>query len=124
MYYDLPCSGDEDSLSPPECLVSLEATEDCDSGDDADVEVVVVEEAAEHAEPEPPCCFLGLRFLVWMPSLRMLMGRFTPCNLKYSPQALHTGSPSLLRRHSVVVRVPQLVQHSPKRRVAVCNHKS
>ena len=63
--------------------------------------------------------FFGFRFLVCMPSLRMASGLFTPCNLKYKPQALHTGSPSLLRRHKVVVRVPQLVQHKPRRRVAV-----
>lgn len=54
-----------------------------------------------------------------MPSLRIAKGLFTPCNLKYKPHALHTGSPSLLRRQRVVVRVPQLVQHKPKRRVAV-----
>jgi hypothetical protein len=68
------------------------------------------------------CCFFGLRFLVWIPSFRIASGRFTPCSLKYRPHALHTGSPSLLRRHSVVVRVPQLVQHRPRRRVAVCRH--
>jgi hypothetical protein len=53
----------------------------------------------------------------------MASGRLIPCNLKYSPQALQTGSPSLLRRHSVVVRVPQFVQHKPKRLVAVCLKK-
>jgi hypothetical protein len=71
------------------------------------------------AELDP--LFFGFLFLVCMPSLRIANGLFTPCSLKYSPQALHTGSPSLLRRHNVVVLVPQLVQHKPKRRVAVCN---
>lgn len=65
--------------------------------------------------------FFGFLFLVCIPSLRIANGRLTPCNLKYNPHALHTGSPSLLRRHNVVVRVPQLVQHNPKRRVAVCD---
>lgn len=57
--------------------------------------------------------FFGFLFLVCMPSLRMVKGRLTPCNLKYKPQALHTGSPSLFRLHKVVVRVPQFVQHNP-----------
>lgn len=65
--------------------------------------------------------FFGLRLRVWIPSLRIASGRLTPCSLKYNPHALHTGSPSLLRRHRVVVRVPQFVQHKPKRLVAVCN---
>ena len=47
-------------------------------------------------------------------------GLLTPCSLWYSPHALHTGSPSAFRRQSVVVVVPQLVQHSPSRRVALC----
>jgi len=68
----------------------------------------------------PLPAFFGFRFRVWMPSFRIASGRLMPCNLKYSPQALQTGSPSLLRRHNVVVRVPQLVQHKPKRLVAVC----
>lgn len=63
---------------------------------------------------------LGLRLRVWMPSFRMASGRLTPCSLWYSPQALQTGSPSALRRHKVVVVVPQLVQHRPKRLVALC----
>lgn len=63
--------------------------------------------------------FFGFLFLVCMPSLRMANGLLTPCNLKYNPQALHTGSPSLLRLHRVVVRVPQFVQQSPSRLVAV-----
>lgn len=39
----------------------------------------------------------------------------------YKPQALHTGSPSALRRHSVVVVVWQLAQDRPTRREADCN---
>jgi hypothetical protein len=50
----------------------------------------------------------------------MASGRLTPCSLWYSPQALQTGSPSALRRHRVVVVVPQLVQHNPNRLVALC----
>lgn len=65
--------------------------------------------------------FFGFLFRVCIPSFRIANGRFTPCNLKYNPHALHTGSPSLLRRHNVVVRVPQFVQHKPRRRVAVCD---
>lgn len=65
--------------------------------------------------------FFGFRLRVWIPSFRIARGRLIPCSLKYKPHALHTGSPSLLRRHSVVVRVPQFVQHNPKRLVAVCN---
>lgn len=67
--------------------------------------------------PLPP--FFGFRFLVCMPSLRMASGRLTPCNLKYNPHALHTGSPSLFLRHNVVVLVPQFVQQRPNRLVAV-----
>lgn len=63
--------------------------------------------------------FFGFLFLVCIPSFRMARGLLTPCNLKYNPQALHTGSPSLLRLHKVVVRVPQFVQQSPSRLVAV-----
>lgn len=73
--------------------------------------------------PPPPPCFLGFRLRVWMPSLRMARGLLTPCSLKYKPQALHTGSPSLFRRQSVVVLVPQFVQQRPKRLVAVCKKK-
>lgn len=65
----------------------------------------------------PP--FFGFLFLVCIPSLRIARGRLTPCNLKYNPHALQTGSPSLLRRHNVVARVPQFVQQRPKRRFAV-----
>ena len=72
----------------------------------------------------PPIGFFGLRLRVWMPSFLMAKGRFTPCSLKYNPQALQTGSPSLFRRHSVVVRVPQFVQQRPNLRVAVWNEKS
>jgi hypothetical protein len=68
----------------------------------------------------PLPAFFGFRFLVWIPSFRIASGRLIPCNLKYNPQALQTGSPSLFRRQSVVVRVPQFVQHKPKRLVAVC----
>lgn len=73
--------------------------------------------------PLPLPFFFGLRFLVCIPSFRIASGRLTPCNLKYKPHALHTGSPSLLRRHNVVVRVPQFVQHKPNLRVAVCNNR-
>lgn len=69
----------------------------------------------EESQPD----FLGFLFRVCIPSLRIAKGRFTPCNLKYNPQALHTGSPSLFRLHNVVVLVPQLVQQSPNRLVAV-----
>lgn len=65
--------------------------------------------------------FLGLRFLVWIPSLRIVSGRLTPCNLKYKPQALHTGSPSLFLLHNVVFRVPQFVQQRPNLLDEVCN---
>lgn len=41
-----------------------------------------------------------------------------PCSLQQSPHALQTGSPSLLRRHSVVLRDPQFVQHWPCLRCA------
>lgn len=68
----------------------------------------------------PPEGFFGFRFLVCIPSFRIASGRFTPCSLKYNPHALQTGSPSLFRRQRVVVRVPQFVQHRPKRLVAVC----
>ncbi len=66
---------------------------------------------------------LGLRLRVWIPSFRMANGRLTPCNLWYNPQALQTGSPSALRRHRVVVVVPQLVQHNPNRLVALCKEE-
>lgn len=39
------------------------------------------------------------------------------CSLKYKPQALHTGLPSLLRRHNVVELVEQLAQVTPVRRL-------
>ena len=37
-----------------------------------------------------------------------------PCSLKYSPQALHTGSPALFLRHRVVVFVLRLVENREK----------
>lgn len=55
--------------------------------------------------------------LLLPPRLRFLItsvfndkGRTTPCNLRKSPQALHRGWPSGLRRHNGVVRVKQFVQ--------------
>lgn len=48
-----------------------------------------------------------LRFL--MTSVFKLNGRTTPCSLRKSPQALHSGWPSGLRRHKGVVCVKQLV---------------
>jgi len=50
----------------------------------------------------------------------MAKGRVTPCNLKYKPHALQTGSPSLLRRQSVVVVVIQLLHDSPSLREVAC----
>ncbi|KNC21541.1 hypothetical protein FF38_05358 [Lucilia cuprina] len=52
------------------------------------------------------CCgplFFGLRLRFCMPSFFMESGRFMLCSLKYRPQALQTGFPSLLRRHKTVV---------------------
>lgn len=49
------------------------------------------------------------------------VGLLTPWSFMYRPQALHTGSPSALRRHSVVVVVWQLAQERPTRRDADCN---
>ena len=37
--------------------------------------------------------FFGRRFLVCIPSFFIVNGLFTPCNLKYKPHALQTGSP-------------------------------
>lgn len=48
------------------------------------------------------------------------MALLTPCSFMYSPQALHTGSPSALRRQRVVVVVWQLVQQRPARRDEDC----
>lgn len=47
------------------------------------------------------------------------MGRLTPCNLKYSPQALQTGSPPAFRLHKLVFVVLQLEQIRPLRREAL-----
>ena len=51
---------------------------------------------------------LRLRFLIT--SVLRDKGRTTPCSLRNSPQALHNGWPSGLRRHRGVVCVKQLVQ--------------
>lgn len=42
------------------------------------------------------------------------------CNLKYNPQALHTGSPLLLRRQRLVLVVVQFEQRRPARRAFGC----
>ena len=47
----------------------------------------------------------------------------TPCNLKYNPHALHTGSPFAFLRHNVVVEVEQLLQLVPARRAADCKRR-
>jgi hypothetical protein len=60
--------------------------------------------------------------LTWMLSFFMARGRLTPCNLKYRPQALHTGSPTELRLHRDVVLVWQLEHDRPTRRDADCNN--
>lgn len=54
---------------------------------------------------------LRLRFLIT--SVFRLSGRTTPCSFKNSPQALHRGCPSGLRRHNGVVVVAQLVHFVP-----------
>ena len=69
----------EVEVLPVECLVSLEW--DRDSGEVAVAVALALAVAVEVGVVAPPCCFLGFLFLVWMPSLRMLMGRFTPCSL-------------------------------------------
>lgn len=51
--------------------------------------------------------------ITWMLSFFMANGRFTPCNLKYRPQALHTGSPWVFRLHRDVAEVLQLVHVTP-----------
>jgi len=48
-----------------------------------------------------------------MVSFFMVSGRLTLWSLKYSPQALQTGSPAGLRRHKDVWVVLQLEQDSP-----------
>ena len=61
-----------------------------------------VEPTVETALPLP-----RLRFLIT--SVFRDNGRTTPCSLRKSPQALHNGCPSGLRRHSGVVCVKQFV---------------
>lgn len=53
----------------------------------------------------------------------MASGRLTRCSLKYSPQALQTGSPSFVRRHSDVCDVWQFEQANPTRLLALYKHQ-
>lgn len=65
----------------------------------------------------------GFLLRVWMVSFFIVIGRLTECSLKYKPQALQTGSPAALRRHSEVVLVWQLEQFSPVRFVVACRRR-
>lgn len=87
---------------------AMEMMED-DPDDPMEEEVVVAMDDDDDDDDLLSLLFLGFRFLVWMLSFFIVRGRLTLCSLKYRPQALHTGSPWLLRRQREVTVVWQLV---------------
>lgn len=89
---------------------AMEMMED-DPDDPMEEEVVVAMDDDDDDDDDDllSLLFLGFRFLVWMLSFFIVRGRLTLCSLKYRPQALHTGSPWLLRRQREVTVVWQLV---------------
>lgn len=125
-----PVGAEEERLTLPE--VEEEPTEPVVDLGDSDslaglAEVGVVAEAAEEATGVWAIEFLRDDFLdereeltgieLPLPRFRFLItsvlsesGRTTPCSLRKRPQALQSGWPSGLRRHSGVVWVKQLVQ--------------
>lgn len=65
---------------------------------------------ADRVEAAPTGIWFPLpRFRFLMTSVFKESGRTTPCSFRNSPQALHSGWPSGLRRHNGVVWVQQFV---------------